>query len=69
MYISAKLLIDSCVYMRANKSIRTWMGRVKILEGFGCPLRGGGTEKYWRVVNGEENRIEGNTKRGALLDM
>ena len=23
--------------------------------------------KYWRVVNGEENRIEGNTKRGALL--
>lgn len=43
MYISAKLLIDSCVYMRANKSIRTWMGRVKILEGFGCPSR---AEKY-----------------------
>ena len=65
MYISAKLVIDSCVYVGANKSIRTWMGRVNILEGFWCPLRGGG--EYWRVVNREENTIEGNTKRGALL--
>ena len=37
MYISAKLLIDSCVYVGANKSIRTWMGRVKILGGSGAP--------------------------------
>lgn len=44
-------------------------GKSKNTGGVWVPPPGGGTEKYWRVVNGEENRIEGNTKRGALLDM